>query len=172
MTPAWTPLTEPRTVIVPSCWAPTPRNAICVCGEATRLPAIGNTLTAGPLWAIAGCASPSARPHTSAIDARDVDGHLIDMLHPSEHRRRPDGAGEADRTAAPSRCYAASERLSGEPLGPSSDSASVSSRYCCTEISPLASRRLRISFGLSGLGGLGAAGSAGRWPPRTSRTIP
>lgn len=40
--PAWAPLLDPVTVIVPSCPAGTPRKAICVCGEAKWLPGIGN----------------------------------------------------------------------------------------------------------------------------------
>ena len=47
MRPVWTPLLEPTTVIVPSLPAGTPRKVICVCGDATRLPGIGNTATGG-----------------------------------------------------------------------------------------------------------------------------
>src|SRR5207248_2093078 len=47
MRPECRPLREPVTTILPSWPAGTPRKAICVCGEATPLPGVGNTLT-GP----------------------------------------------------------------------------------------------------------------------------
>lgn len=50
--PAWTPLVEPITLIVPSCEAGTPRNVSWVAGEAKWPFGIGNTYTGGgPLGA-------------------------------------------------------------------------------------------------------------------------
>ena len=52
--PVWAPLTEPVTVIVPNWEVGTPRNVICVAGEAKWPPGIGNAYTGGgPLGFVA-----------------------------------------------------------------------------------------------------------------------
>src|SRR6516162_8572070 len=72
--PGCAPLTDPVTVIAPSWSAGRPRKVIWVAGEAKWLPGIGNTSTAGGLFAggfVAAAPAPAATaPDAPARDSR------------------------------------------------------------------------------------------------------
>src|SRR5580700_761139 len=88
--PAWTPVREPVTTSLRTWRIGRPRNAICVCGEATRSPGTGNTLTIGGavrvIWADPQPATP--RPTRAATNAIA----LLDLIH----RRAPERMRRAD----------------------------------------------------------------------------
>ena len=83
--PVWTPLREPVTTTLPTWPIGRPRNAICVCGDATRAPGTGNTAIVG-VGVAAGAnppqpASDSARSAEAAAMAAPPAGPATALRH-------------------------------------------------------------------------------------------
>jgi hypothetical protein len=92
------PLCEPLTTIVPNWLVGSPRNAICACGEITRLPGTGNTLTPGTAADAAALLDSMTSAVTAAVAARTITDLEVLKLIRDLSAVRPDSIQHAPGT--------------------------------------------------------------------------
>ncbi len=132
--PACRPLREPVTVSLPSLPTGMPRNAICVCGAATRAPGIGYTLT--------GRVAGARRRSLAQRAARDQHA----ARPASSAMARPDRSGRYSTSYTAAQPKPCAERM----IGPSSlGRSAVVWQSASTNRAPLLSTKLRAAAGES-----------------------